>query len=85
MPIHGNEQESLNVKLVHATKQTSPEEPVQFAFSVIDEQGIEQIVTGEVPYAFDLFRMFQEQGWLNQRRGIASVRPESRSRRVASA
>jgi len=85
MPIHGNEQESLNVKLVHATKQNSPEEPVQFAFSVIDEQGIEQIVTGEVPYAFDLFRMFQEQGWLNQRRGIASVRPESRSRRVASA
>ena len=85
MPIHGNEQESLNVKLVHATKQNSPEEPVQFAFSVIDEQGIEQIVTGEVPYAFDLFRMFQEQGWLNQRRGIASVRPETRSRRVASA
>jgi len=85
MPLHGTEQETLNVKLVHATKQNSPEEPVQFAFSVIDEQGIEQIVTGEVPYAFDLFRMFQEQGWLNQRRGIASVRPESRSRRVASA
>jgi len=85
MPIHGNEQETMNVKLVHATKQNSPEEPVQFAFSVIDEQGIEQIVTGEVPYAFDLFRLFQEQGWLNQRRGITSVRTESRSRRVASA
>lgn len=85
MPIHGTEQETMNVKLVHATKQNSPEEPVQFAFSVIDEQGIEQIVTGEVPYAFDLFRLFQEQGWLNQRRGITSVRTEGRSRRVASA
>ena len=85
MPIHGSEQETLNVKLVHATKQNSPEEPVQMAFSVIDEQGIEQIVTGEIPYAFDLFRLCQEQGWLNQRRGVSAIRPESRVRRAASA
>jgi hypothetical protein len=85
MPLHGNEQETLNVKLVHATKQNSPEEPVQLAFSVIDEQGIEQIVTGEIPYAFDLFRMCQEQGWLNQRRGVSSIRPEPRVRRAATA
>jgi hypothetical protein len=85
MPLHGNEQETLNVKLVHATKQNSPEEPVQLAFSVIDEQGIEQIVTGEIPYAFDLFRVCQEQGWLNQRRGVSSIRPEARVRRAATA
>ena len=85
MPLHGTEQETLNVKLVHATKQNSPEEPVQFAFSVIDEQGIEQIITGEVPYAYDLFRLFQEQGWVMQRRGVSSIRPEARSRRTASA
>ena len=84
MPVHGTEQETLNVKLVHATKQNSPEEPVQFAFSVIDEQGIEQIITGEVPYAYDLFRLFQEQGWLNVRRGVASIR-ETRQRRTMSA
>jgi hypothetical protein len=84
MPLH-NEQETLNVKLVHATKQNSPEDPVQMAFSVIDDQGIEQIVTGEIPYAFDLFRVCQEQGWLNQRRGVSSIRPEARVRRTASA
>jgi len=39
MPVQSQEQETLNVKLVHFTKQTSPDEPVQFAFSVIDEQG----------------------------------------------
>jgi hypothetical protein len=84
MPLHPTE-ETLNVKLVHATKQNSPEEPVQMAFSVIDEQGIEQIVTGEIPYAFDLFRVCQEQGWLNQRRGVSSIRPEARVRRAATA
>lgn len=84
MPIHSNEQETLNIKLVHATKQNSPEEPVQFAFSVIDEQGIEQIVTCEVPYAYDLFKLFQEQGWLSVRRGVSTIR-ERMPRRAASA
>jgi hypothetical protein len=80
------EQETLNVKLVHATKQNSPEEPVQFAFSVIDDQGREEIITAEVPYTYDLFNIFQQQGWLNLRRGVAQMSATQRApRRVASA
>lgn len=85
MPLHTQEQETLNVKLVHSTKQNSPEEPVQFAFAVTDDQGSEQIVMGEVPYTYDLFRIFQEQGWLNIRRGVSSIRNEGRIRRAATA
>jgi hypothetical protein len=79
------EQETLNVKLVHFTKQNS-DEPVQVAFSVTDDQGREEIITGEIPYSYDLFRLFQEQGWLNVRRGVSSIR-ESRGtqRRAMSA
>lgn len=84
MPIQTHEQETLNVKLVHFTKQNSTDEPVQVAFSVIDEQGREEIITGEVPYVYDLFRVCQENGWLNLRRGVASIR-ESRSQRRAMA
>jgi hypothetical protein len=47
---------------------------VQVAFSVTDEQGKEEIITGDIPYAYDLFRLFQEQGWLNLRRGVSSIR-----------
>jgi hypothetical protein len=85
MPMLQPEQESLNVKLVHGTKQNSPEEPVQFAFSVIDDQGKEEIITGEVPYTYDLFKLFQEQGWLNLRRSIASIRETARPSRRAAA
>jgi hypothetical protein len=63
------EQENINVKLVHCTKQNSPDEPIQLAFSVTDEQGKEEIVTGEIPYAPDLYRVSQEQGWVSARRG----------------
>jgi hypothetical protein len=86
MPVQAQEQETLNVKLVHFTKQNSPDEPVQVAFSVTDDQGREEIITGEIPYTYDLFRLFQEQGWLNVRRGVSSIR-ESRSgqRRAMSA
>jgi hypothetical protein len=86
MPVQAQEQETLNVKLVHLSKQNSPDEPVQVAFSVTDDQGREEIITGEIPYTYDLFRLFQEQGWLNVRRGVSSIR-ESRSgqRRAMSA
>ena len=83
MPLQTPEQETLNVKLVHFTKQNSPDEPLQVAFSVTDEQGKEEIITGEVPYGYDLFRLFQEQGWLNIRRGVASIRESSRGQRRA--
>jgi len=83
MPLQTQDQETLNVKLVHFTKQNSPDEPVQFAFSVTDEQGKEEIITGEIPYSYDLFRVFQEQGWLNLRRGVSSIRETSRGQRRA--
>jgi hypothetical protein len=83
MPLQNQEQETLNVKLVHFTKQNSPEDPVQLAFSVTDEQGKEEIITGEIPYSYDLFHVCQEQGWLNLRRGVSSIRETSRGQRRA--
>lgn len=85
MPLQPQEQETLNVKLVHFTKQNSPDEPVQVAFSVVDDQGREEIITGEIPYAYDVFRLFQENGWLNIRRGVASIRESKMQRRTVSA
>jgi hypothetical protein len=87
MPVQSQsqEQETLNVKLVHFTKQNSPDEPVQVAFSVVDDQGKEEIITGEIPYSYDLFRIFQENGWLNIRRGVSSIREGKSQRRVMSA
>ena len=84
MPFQSQEQETLNVKLVHFTKQNSPDEPVQVAFSV-DDQGKEEIITGEIPYSYDLFRLLQENGWLNIRRGVSSIREARAQRRSASA
>ena len=85
MPIQSQEQPTLNVKLVHFTKQNSPDEPVQVAFAVTDDQGKEEIVTGEVPYTGDLFHLFQENNWLNIRWGVASIRESRPQRRVMSA
>ena len=79
------EQATLNVKLVHFTKQNSPDEPVQVAFSVTDDQGKEEIITGEVPYSYDLFHVFQENGWLTIRRGVTSIRESRAQRRAMSA
>jgi hypothetical protein len=79
------EQSTLNVKLVHFTKQSSPDEAVRVAFAVTDEQGKEEIITGEVPYSYDLFHLFQEAGWLNIRRGVASIRENRTQRRAMSA
>jgi hypothetical protein len=85
MAVQPQDPETLNVKLVHFTKQNSPDEPVQMAFSVIDEQGKEEIITGEVPYSYDLFRLLQENGWLNVRRGVSSIRESRSQRRAVSA
>jgi hypothetical protein len=38
-----------------------------------------------VPYSYDLFRILQENGWLNIRRGVASVRENRTQRRAMSA
>ena len=85
MPMQSQEQSTLNVKLVHFTKQNSPDEPVQVAFAVTDEQGKEEIITGEVPYTYDLFHLFQENNWLNLRRGVASIRENRGQRRAMAA
>jgi hypothetical protein len=85
MPTQSQEQDTLNVKLVHFTKQNSPDEPVQVAFSVIDDQGKEEIITGEIPYSYDLFRLMQDNGWLNVRRGVSSIRDTRTQRRAVSA
>jgi len=85
MPLQSQEQPTLNVKLVHFTKQNSPDEPVQVAFSVTDDQGKEEIITGEVPYSYDLFHLFQESGWLNVRRGVSSIRETRSQRKIMSA
>ena len=65
-------------------KQNSVDEPVQVAFSVTDDQGREEIITGEIPYAYDLFRVFQENGWLNTRRGVSSIRDRQQRRTMAA-
>jgi hypothetical protein len=85
MALQPQEQDTLNVKLVHFTKQNSPDEPVQVAFAVTDDQGREEIITGEIPYSYDLFKVFQDQGWLNVRRGVASIRETRSQRRSMSA
>ena len=85
MPIQSQEQETLNVKLVHFTKQNASDEPVQVAFSVIDDQGKEEIITGEVPYTYDLFKLFQENGWLNIRRNVSTILEGRPQRRAMSA
>ena len=50
-----------------------------------NEEGKEEIITGEVPYSYDLFHLFQENGWLNIRRGVASIRESRAQRRAMSA
>ena len=85
MPMQPQEQSTLNVKLVHFTKQNSPDDPLQVAFAVTDDQGKEEIITGEVPYSYDLFHLFQENGWLNIRRGVSSIRESRTQRRAMSA
>jgi len=85
MPMQPQEQSTLNIKLVHFTKQNSPDEPVQVAFAVTDDQGKEEIITGDVPYTYDLFHLFQENNWLNIRRGVASIRENRTQRRAMSA
>jgi hypothetical protein len=40
---------------------------------------------GEVPFTYDLFHLLQENGWLNIRRGVASIRETRGQRRAMSA
>jgi hypothetical protein len=50
MPMQTQDQTTLNAKLVHFTKQNSPDEPVQVAFAVTDDQGKEEIITFSISF-----------------------------------
>jgi hypothetical protein len=56
---------------VHFTRHNSPDDPVQVAFSVIDESGHEEIITGQCPTAAILYQLLSESGWLQTK----AVRP----------
>ncbi len=73
--------ETNNVKLVHATKNNSPEEPVSLAFAITDDSGREEIYTINCR-ADDLLQVLQEQGWGKRIPQSASA-PRSISRRTA--
>jgi hypothetical protein len=60
-----------NAKFLHATKTSNPADPIQVAFSITDEQGSEQILTGEVPSANDLYNVCVENGWLREPRAVS--------------
>ena len=60
--------ENLNVKLVHSTKQSSPESPLQLAFSITDETGQEQIQTAEIPNGAELYQWCLDNNFIMQSR-----------------
>jgi hypothetical protein len=71
MPVQQNQRETQygdNAKFLHATKTSSPNDPIQFAFSITDEQGNEQILTGEVPSSSELYEGCVENGWIREPR-----------------
>ena len=80
MPLqsHRETQYGENAKFLHATKTNNPNDPIQLAFSITDEQGNEQIVTGEVPSSSDLYTMCVESGWLREPRPVSASQRRGR-------
>ena len=81
MPVQPQQRETQygeNAKFLHATKTNNPSDPIQLAFSITDEQGSEQIVTGEVPSSFDLYGLCVENGWLREPRPVATTQRRGR-------
>ena len=60
-----------NARFLHATKTTNPNDPIQFAFAITDEQGNEQILTGEVASASDFYTTCVESGWIREPRAVS--------------
>jgi hypothetical protein len=60
-----------NAKFLYATKTSNPTDPIQVAFAITDEQGNEQIVTGDVPNSYNLYSLCVEQGWLREPRTLS--------------
>jgi len=56
-----------------------PDELVQLAFSVIDDAGREEIVTGQCPTAAALYQLVQEAGWLGRTATARPIRMQTRA------
>jgi hypothetical protein len=85
MPVQNQQRETQygdNAKFLHATKSNNPSDPIQFAFSITDEQGNEQILMGEVPSSFELYSGCVENGWIREPRPVSSG--QKRTRLVAA-
>lgn len=81
MPVQQQQRETQygeNAKFLHATKSNNPNDPIQLAFSITDEQGSEQILTGEVPSSYDLYGVCVENGWLREPRPVSAAQRRSR-------
>jgi hypothetical protein len=82
MPVQQQQQRETqygeNAKFLHATKTNNPNDPIQLAFSITDEQGSEQILMGEVPSSFDLYGVCVENGWLREPRPVSAGQRRSR-------
>ena len=50
-----------------------------------DDLDLVEIITGEIPYTYELFRLMQENNWLNLRRGVSSIRETRPQRRTMAA
>jgi hypothetical protein len=84
MPVHQPHESQFgeNAKFLYATKTNNPTDPIQFAFAITDEQGNEQILTGEVPSSYHLYSLCVESGWLREPRGVSSI--GQRTRRMSA-
>ncbi len=67
-----------NAKFLYATKSNNPTDPIQVAFAITDEQGTEQILTGEVPASSLLYSVCVENGWLREPRALSIAQRQRR-------
>jgi hypothetical protein len=66
--------ENGNVTLLHFTKANppNPTQPIQVAFTVVDNHGREMIVTGGC-LPSELYSLYRENGWLDKTSQIKAV------------
>ncbi len=67
-----------NAKFLYATKTNNPNDPIQVVFAITDEQGSEQILTGEVPASSLLYSVCVENGWLREPRAVSIAQRQRR-------
>ena len=70
--------ETLNVKLVHCTRQTTPTDPVHLVWSYVNDDGIEgEPLIAAIPGNL-LFTLIQEQGLFTTTPGVRKMGIASR-------